>query len=215
MSTKVYLAGDSTVQTYNASSAPLAGWGQFIQSYFTDEVEFINHAIGGRSSKSFIKEGRLDKILEQLEDGDYLFIQMGHNDSTVEKPERYTEPFSEYKDYLKMYIDGARKCNAIPVLITPMARLHYKDGEFINDFSAYCTAMKQVAEEEKVELIDLMALSLEYFTSIGYDEAYTLFMVSSNGTDHTHFNEKGANEIAGLLAGAVGSSSLDISKFVK
>ncbi|MDB5084363.1 MAG: rhamnogalacturonan lyase [Bacilli bacterium] len=200
ISNKIYLAGDSTVQTYSADNAPQAGWGQFIANCFGEETQFINRAIGGRSSKTFALEGRLDAILNDIQSNEYLLIQMGHNDSTVSKPERYTEPFTSYKEYLKMYVEGARKQGAIPILITPVARLHMQDDAFVNDFPDYCEAMKQLAAEENVQLIDLMTESLNYFTTIGYEEARSLFMVSVNGTDHTHFTEKGASQIAGLVA---------------
>jgi lysophospholipase L1-like esterase len=212
---KIFLAADSTVQNYEASSAPQAGWGQFISNYFTDNVQFVNRAIGGRSSKSFVVEGRLDLIIDEIREGDYLFIQMGHNDSTIEKPERYTEPYSEYKNYLKMYVEGARKKNATPILITPVGRLNYSEGIFAKDFSDYCTAMKQVAEEEKVKLIDLMTESVEYLSSIGYEEAYKLFMVSVNGTDHTHLTEKGADQIAKIVSREIKKLDIKISQYVK
>ncbi len=196
----IYLAGDSTVQSYHAEHAPQAGWGQYISDYFPDEVRFLNRAIGGRSSKTFVLEGRLDEIVEAIGEGDYLLVQMGHNDATAGRPERYTEPYTTYKEYLKMYIDGARRRGAVPVLITPVARLHVEGDCFINDFPDYCTAMKQVATEEKVPLIDLMEKSLAHYAFIGYEEACTLFMVSVNGTDHTHFTEKGAKRIAELVS---------------
>lgn len=197
---KVYIAGDSTVQTYDESCIPQAGWGQFIDSYFKTNIRFINHAIAGRSSKSFIREGRLDSILYKMEKDDCLLIQMGHNDAAIDKPERYTEPCSEYKQYLKMYIDGAKKRGAIPILITPVATLNFDGEKFNNDFPKYCSSMKELAMEEQVKCIDLMRKSLEYFTFIGYDESYTLFMASSNGTDYAHFNEKGANIIASIVS---------------
>ena len=87
---------------------PQAGWGQFLADYLTDEVTIQNHAVGGRSSKSFITEGRLDKIIDEITATDYLFIQMGHNDSTRDRPERCTEPYEDYKIYLQQYIDEAR-----------------------------------------------------------------------------------------------------------
>ncbi|MCY9668093.1 rhamnogalacturonan acetylesterase [Paenibacillus alginolyticus] len=202
----IYLAEDSTVQEYTADWAPQAGWGQFIAEYFNSEVRFHNRGIGGRSSKTFVEEGRLEAILEEIGPGDYLFVQMGHNDSTTSKPERYTEPYTTYKHYLKMYIDNARLRGATPIFITPMARLHYEDGTFINDFPDYCIAMKLLAEEEKVQLVDLMTISLEYYSSIGYDEAVNLFMISVNGTDCTHFTDKGARRIAKILAEAIKES---------
>lgn len=214
MPIKVFIAGDSTVQTFEEDPRSIAGWGQFIGKFFTENVQFVNHAIAGRSSKTFVAEGRLDRILMELGEKDYLFIQMGHNDSTESKPERYTEPYTEYKRYLKMYIDGVRRRKAIPVLITPVGTLNYKDGEFFKDFSDYCAAMKQLAVEENVMLIDLMEMSVQYYSSLGYEAAYELFMVSHNGTDHVHFNKKGAEAIARLVSQGVGSLNVEISKYV-
>ncbi|MFE5320441.1 rhamnogalacturonan acetylesterase [Paenibacillus sp. NPDC056579] len=208
----IYLAGDSTVQTYQQESAPMAGWGQYIARSFNEQVSFINKAIGGRSSKSFVAEGRLAVILEDIRENDYLWIQMGHNDSTVSKPERYTEPFTEYKHYLKLYIDGARERKATPLLITPVARLHYEDGRFLNDFPDYCDAMKQVAEEERVLLLDLMSRSLQRWDELGYDKTKELFMISHNGTDCTHFTDKGAQEVALLVAEGIRDLNIDLSR---
>jgi lysophospholipase L1-like esterase len=212
---KVYLAGDSTVQTYSVEHAPQAGWGQFIHNYFSDNVIINNHAIGGRSSKTFVTEGRLEAIGSEIGQGDYLFIQMGHNDSTVSKPERYTDPDTDYKAYLHMYVDSARKREATPVFITPVGRLHYEQGSFMNDFPAYCKAMKEVAAEAEVLLIDLMQKSLQQFTAVGYEEAKSFFMISSNGTDCTHFTEKGANRMAALVAQGVKELGIPVSAYVR
>lgn len=104
----LYLAGDSTMQTYNPYWEPQAGWGQMFPSFFDESVEIKNHSIGGRSSKSFIFQGRLDEILRMIRPGDYLFVQFGHNDATISVPERYASP-ADYKIYLKTYIDGVRQ----------------------------------------------------------------------------------------------------------
>lgn len=214
-SATVYLCGDSTVQTYNASYKPQAGWGQMIYQYFTPNITFVNRAIGGRSSKNFVEQGRLDEILNVIKKNDYLFVQFGHNDATINNPDRYAAPYTTYKEYLKKYIAGAREKGAIPVLITPVGRLNYKNNVFVNDFPDYCTAMKQVATEENVKLIDLMTLSLSHFTSVGYNETYTYFLVSSNGTDYTHFTEKGAKVIAEIVAKEVKKLNLPLSSCVK
>ncbi|MBM7573469.1 rhamnogalacturonan acetylesterase [Aquibacillus albus] len=211
---KLYLASDSTAQTYGQSEAPQAGWGQFIGNYFDEKVEIYNYAIGGRSSKTFITEGRLANILDEIAKNDYLLIQLGHNDSTKIRPQRYTEPYDDYKQYLKQYVQGAREHQAIPILITPVARLHYVNQEFLMDFGDYCNAMKEVAEEEDVLLIDLMKQSLAYYTSIGYEQVKELFMISVNGTDCTHFTEKGAGEIARLVAQGVKSLEINLSNKV-
>lgn len=188
--------------------------GQFIGDYLIDEVDIKNHAVGGRSSKTFITEGRLAKIEEEISANDYLFIQMGHNDSTIDRPERYTEPYGSYKSYLQQYIDVARAKNAIPVLITPVGRLHYVNDEFLMDFGDYCNAMKELAEENEVFLIDLMKRSITYLSSIGYVNANELYMISVNGIDCTHFTEKGANEMALLVSDGM-KESLELARFVK
>ncbi|NLD48759.1 MAG: carbohydrate-binding protein [Clostridiaceae bacterium] len=211
----IYIAGDSTVQTYNASYYPQAGWGQMISKYFTSDVLFVNKAIGGRSSKNFVTEGRLDEILNIIQPGDYLFVQFGHNDATISNPDRYAAPYTTYKEYLAKYIDGARAKGAIPVLITPVARLNYKNNTFVNDFPDYCTAMKQVSQEKNCMIIDLMTKSLNYYQSIGYNQTYKLYMVSSNGTDYTHFTEGGATQIARLVSEGVKEINTGISKYVK
>ncbi|WP_438446399.1 rhamnogalacturonan acetylesterase [Gorillibacterium sp. sgz5001074] len=211
----LYLASDSTCQNYDEASAPLAGWGMFLGEDLLPSVRIVNRAIGGRSSKSFIVEGRLEAIREEMAPGDWLFIQMGHNDSTKEKPERYTEPFEEYKGYLKQYIQAARERGAHPLLITPVARLHWDGGQFVNDFPDYCRTMKQLAEEEQVPLVDLMERSLEHWTAVGFEEARTYFMVSVNGTDHTHFTERGARAVAALLAQEIRELRIGLSACVR
>ncbi|MCC3355909.1 rhamnogalacturonan acetylesterase [Bacillus sp. REN16] len=210
---KVFLASDSTVQKYDDPHQ--GGWGEFLQDYFTEDAQVENHAIGGRSSKTFIEEGRLEPILNELTENDFLLIQMGHNDSTKNRPERYTEPFSTYKEYLKIYVDRAKECHAKPVLITPVARLHVENDQIINDFQDYCTAMKEVAKEENVPVIDLMDKSLIFYQSIGYEETVTLFMASINETDFTHFTKKGANQIARILSEEIKASGLPLSKYIK
>jgi len=212
---RVFLAGDSTVQTYAPRAAPQAGWGQFVGDYFTPDVQFVNRAIGGRSSKTFVEEGRLDAILSEIAPRDYLFTQMGHNDSTASRPERHTDPGTTYREYLRMYVAGARRHGAVPVLITPVGRLHFESGVFLDDFPAYCAAMKEVAAEEGVPLIDLMARSLAHYASVGPDEARGYFMVSVNGTDHTHFTEKGANAVARLVAQGVRDLDIGLSPYVR
>lgn len=212
---KIYLAADSTVRNYDATEYPQAGWGQFIADYLTDEVEIKNHAVGGKSSKTFITEGLLNPILEAIQEGDYLFIQFGHNDSTKNRPERYTEAYKDYKIYLQRYIDEARAKKTIPILITPVGRLHYINKEFLSDFGDYCNAMKETAEENEVYIIDLMKKSIDYFTSIGYERAKELFMISENGTDCTHFTEQGAKAMAQLVCQGIKELNNGLTPYVK
>jgi fibronectin type 3 domain-containing protein/lysophospholipase L1-like esterase len=222
----VYIAGDSTVMTYRASLNlfPQQGWGARIPEHFTSDVIFTNRAIGGRSSRTFVTDGRLDLALSQIRPNDYLFIQFGHNDASSD-PTRHTDAFTTYKQFLSMYIDGARQRNAIPVLITPMGRRHFDAvGQFINDFPNYCTAMNQLAVEKNVELIDLNTTSINFYESIGVEATRGVFLWLNPGLfpnfpsgiqDSTHFQENGANEIARLVAQGVRETGLPIGAFVR
>ncbi len=206
----VYLASDSTVQTYNTSQLPQQGWGQRLQEFFASNVTIVNKAMGGRSSKSFIDEGRLDEILGLIRPGDYLFAQWGINDRYTSDDTRYTNPATTFRTYLKMYIDGARSKNAIPVLLTPTPRLDYSNGAFQNDFPEYCKAIFAVGEETDTPVIDLQSKGLAYYTSVGYDYVSTTITL-----DVLHFKTEGAYQMARLVAEGVRELDLSISPYVK
>ncbi|WP_270171092.1 rhamnogalacturonan lyase family protein [Paenibacillus sp. SYP-B4298] len=222
---RVYLAGDSTVQTYDPYWEPQAGWGQMIEQFFSDAVSFENHAIGGRSSKTFITEGRLDAVLQKIRPGDYFLIQFGHNDSTISRPERYASP-ADYKVYLKTHLDGARQRGATPILVTPMGRRDFNEatGTFNVSFPDYVQAMKEVAMEQGVALVDLSALSVAYYNSIGPEASRSVFLhvppgiyqAFPNGSeDNTHFQEYGAIQIARLLATGIQALNIPLSAHVQ
>ncbi|MEH7336224.1 rhamnogalacturonan acetylesterase [Neobacillus drentensis] len=214
----VYLAGDSTVSNYEDSLAPRAGWGQVFDRFLDDKIIVKNEASSGRSSKSFIDEGRLASILNQIEKGDYLFIQFGHNDEKVEDPTRYTEPFSTYKSYLKQYIDGARAKGAIPVLVTPVERRRFTEEGIARDSHGdYPAAMKELGLEENVPVIDLTAKSKALFQELGPEGTKDLFLFLDAGEhvnypngvqDNTHFQEAGAEAIARLIPEGIEESHL-------
>ncbi|WHY69923.1 rhamnogalacturonan acetylesterase [Neobacillus sp. SuZ13] len=214
----VYLAGDSTVSDYSCSFAPRAGWGQFIHRYFDNTIVVRNAATPGRSSKSFIAEGRLESILKQIKKGDYLLIQFGHNDEKMYKPSRYTEPYTTYKSYLKQYIDGARAKQAIPVLVTPVERRSFTDdGRARNSHGEYPRAMKELGLEEHVPVIDLTAKSRVLFQELGPDRTKDVFLWLDPGEnknypkgvqDNTHFQVAGAKEIARLVVEGIKESNM-------
>ncbi|AHM65067.1 lipolytic protein g-d-s-l family [Paenibacillus polymyxa SQR-21] len=221
----VYLAGDSTVQTYKASMKPQAGWGQMIAPFFTDETIFVNRSIGGRSTKTFLVQGRLDDILRNIRPGDYLFIQFGHNDAAINNQERYVSP-ADYKVYLKTYIQGATQRGAIPVLITPVGRRDYDaaSASFRISFPEYVQAMKETASETGVALINLSQLSVAYYDTLGLEGTLPLFLHLEPGVfpafpdgvkDDTHFQEYGAEQIARLVAQGVRDLNIPLSSNVK
>ncbi|MEO3752997.1 rhamnogalacturonan acetylesterase [Streptomyces sp. B6B3] len=222
----VYIASDSTAQTYNASYAPQAGWGQMLDRFFDDTVTVANHAIGGRSSRSFIEEGRLDTILNEIQPGDYLFVQFGHNDASWDKPERYTPP-EDYQEFLRNdYIAGARDRGAIPVIVTPVSRRDYDPatGKFNVSFPEYVDKAVEVAAQEDVPLVDLSASSRAYLDAIGPEAAKDVFLWTDPGEypnrpdgtqDNTHFQEYGAIEMARLVATDVASLDVPLAGHVE
>lgn len=208
----VFLAGDSTVTDQPESGYPYCGWGQLLPAQFKHDVAVDNHAQSGRSSRSFINEGRLDAILEKMKPEDFLFIQFGHNDEKP-GPDRGTEPFTTYKEYLKKYIDAARGASAHPVLVTPVHRRYFADdGTLTDTHGDYIIAVRELAEEEGVPLIDLAERSRMLFEQAGIEGSKEDFMWVLPGEyvnfpagveDNTHFQERGARRLAIEVAEAI------------
>ncbi|GIP17298.1 hypothetical protein J40TS1_29400 [Paenibacillus montaniterrae] len=206
--TTIYLAGDSTVTDPVPGNFPFSGWGQMLNFYFKHDVVVANHAIGGRSTKSFIDEGRLDRIMEEIKEGDFLFIQFGHNDQKNDEA-RFTDPATTYPEHLKRYIDAARSVKATPVLLTSVHRRYYdQEGKLVDTHQAYLEAVRKLAAEEQVALIDLAEKSKQLFEELGPEGTTSLFLWGepgewinySNGiSDNTHFQEQGGLSIARLV----------------
>lgn len=185
---RIHLIGDSTMQDYSIRSDyktnyyPMAGWGEKLQVFLSsdslykianiieaDSITVLNHAMGGRSTRSFWEEGRWQTVQDILQPGDYVFIQFGHNDaaSCTNYPERCTSIF-EYKDFLRKYVDSSRVKGAIPILITPMNRDYpWSNGNISNVHGEYPSAMKEVAFEKDVPLIDATQRSIDLFNEKG------------------------------------------------
>ncbi|MDE5563950.1 MAG: RICIN domain-containing protein [Oscillospiraceae bacterium] len=224
--TTIYIAGDSTVQSYRASYAPQQGWGYYLGEHFSDNVTVSNHAIAGRSSKSFYDNGRLQTILDAIQPGDYLMVQFAINDSAASNAERHAPVCGNvdnptegsYEWYMTQYIKGAQEKGATPILVTTVIGLGaYANNTFNNSYGNYCNACKQLAAKYNCPCIDLNTLMVNHYNTVGYDTAYTYHMISAgNGsTDKTHFTETGASVVAGLVADAVKGLKLPISTEVK
>ncbi|WP_349811503.1 GDSL-type esterase/lipase family protein [Xanthomonas dyei] len=199
---RIFIAGDSTAAEYGADRAPQAGWGQMLQAWFDPaQWQVHNHAKGGRSTRSFIAEGRLDAIAKELQRGDILLIQFGHNDAKREDPTRYTDPQGDYVRFLRQYIATAREKGATPILITPAARLLYDFGALLDTHGRYTLAMQQLAADQHVGLIDLNASSSDWIRALGEQAAkpYFLFVPEQNKADGTHFSRAGATAVACLV----------------
>ncbi len=196
---RVFIAADSTAASYGPDRAPQAGWGQALQSWLDPaQWQVRNHAVGGRSARSFIDEGRLEAIAAELRAGDVLLIQFGHNDAKLEDPTRYTDPDHDYPRFLSRYIALARGKGATPVLVTPVARLLYDFGALLDTHGLYTQAVKRVAAEQQVPLIDLNASSMAWIRALGEQGAqpYFMFVPGQGKADGTHFSLAGATAVA-------------------
>ncbi len=221
---RIFIVGDSTACNYPQSQAPRAGWGQILQEFFADEVEVVNAAASGRSSKSFIAEQRLEKVLSSIEPGDYLFIQFGHNDQKPEV-ERHTDPFTTYQEYLSNYINGAREKGAIPILLTPVNRRNFDaNGKLKLTHGDYPAAMIQLGKKLNVPVIDIGAKSQVLFEQWGPEGTKRLFLWLKPGEhpnypegveDNTHFCETGAVEIAKLVVEGIRELDLPLASYLK
>ncbi|WP_034599403.1 rhamnogalacturonan lyase family protein [Lacrimispora aerotolerans] len=219
----LFIAGDSTNQTYWNQEVKTMGIGEKLMSHldpgnlyevrrqknsgFSNEAWYQsrhlivdNCAMAGRSTKSFVKEGRLDDIKARMKEGDYLLIQFGHNDASANKPERYV-PVSEFSDYLNIYVRAAREQGALPVLVSPVCICPTRDrkegerGEIEELLPEYAREMERFARKEGIPFINLYQKSSEYCIQAGEENALELYI-----EDQVHLSEKGADCYAGLLA---------------
>lgn len=208
---RIFWAGDSTVQTNDITTYPQTGIGQVFSLYTKEDVTVINHAKNGRSTKSFMDEGRLASIDDVIQAGDFLFIQFGHNDEKIEDPTRYTEPYSSFRDNLAVFVETARKHDAYPVLITPLERRCFVDATHLGmgAHSDYVAGMKQTAEQLKVPLVDLYSMSRCELKRVQEAGSKKYYMNLAPGeyancpegkVDNTHLKYEGAVCFAGLIA---------------
>ena len=210
MAGTIFWAGDSTVKQNNITSFPQTGIGQGFELYLKKGIILDNRAENGRSTKSYINEGRLDEIEALIGKGDFLFIQFGHND---EKPdeERHTEPYSTYQENLVKFVNAARDNGAYPVFITSLyRRLFESEHKLIDNCHLdYPDAMLQLGETLNVPVIDLCTLSKNVLEKIGDENSKHLFMHVPAGvyanfpegkTDNSHLQYEGAVLFAGLIA---------------
>jgi lysophospholipase L1-like esterase len=219
---KVYLMGDSTMCTYEPNRTPLTGWGMPFANFFDSSVTIDNRAKGGRSTRTFISENRWQPLADSLQEGDYVLIQFGHNDEAKEEKykDRYT-PVPDYKANLVKFITEAKARKAIPVLITPVSRMRFKEGIAQETHTEYTAAVYEVAKQQGVPLIDLDKKSRELYQQLGPENTPLLFMQLAPGehpvypdgqNDNTHFNEYGARRIAELVLAGLRENRLELTE---
>ncbi|GAA0497466.1 rhamnogalacturonan acetylesterase [Streptomyces olivaceiscleroticus] len=205
----LHLAGDSTAAQKYADAAPETGWGMALPFFLHRDVPVVNHAVNGRSAKSFVDEGRLAAALAALRPDDLLLVQFGHNDEKKEDPTRYTEPWTTYQDCLRQYLDGARDRGARPVLLTSVERRRFDaGGNALPTHGEYPAAMRALAAEAAVPLLDLQARSLALWQQLGPEETKAYFNWTPSEQDNTHFNPPGAIAVARLVAAGLAEERL-------
>jgi lysophospholipase L1-like esterase len=208
---RIVLAGDSTVTDKD-------GWGKGFASHLASNVECVNMAQNGRSSKSYLNEGWWQKVLALR--GDYILIQFGHNDMPGKGPERETDPQTTYTEFMTRYIDEARASGAKPILVTSLTRRRFKNGKIDSDLFPYTDAVKKIAAERHVPLIDLHRLSIELIDSMGQKKSDELGKMKPDGKggeemDYTHLGEKGSEMIGKLVADELRRVEPELAAYVK
>ena len=202
--TTLHLVGDSTMAEKDLSKGtPERGWGMMLQNYFDPAfVKVINYAQNGRSTKDFRDKGLWDKVCNALQPGDYVFIQFGHNDAKENDPVRYAAPWGAYQDNLRRYVDEVRDKGAIPVLLTPLSRRWFgPEGLDRGCHGDYPAAMKAVAGEKDVTLLDVTSASQDWLESLGDEASKAYFMISTGKDDNTHLVACGARKVAEMVIG--------------
>ena len=205
---KLFLAGDSTIAIKETKAYPETGWGMPFVYFWDSTVAVVNRAKNGRSTKTFISEGLWKSIYDEAGEGDYVFIQFGHNDEAVEKKERYASP-DTFKMNLTRFVKEVREKKAIPVLITPVSRRRFDSvGNVLETHVIYSGLTREVAREQHTILIDLDEKSRALYQQFGPENSKWLFLQLKPGehpnypegrNDNTHFSELGARLIAQLV----------------
>ena len=214
----IHVAGDSI---YAPQKAPGMGIGDAIKLFCKPDVKVFNRAVGGRSTKSFINEGRWKKLMAVVKPGDYVFIQFGHNDQKKYDKKRYADPATDYRVYLKKMITDIRAQKANPVLITSIVRCRFAKGKLRDTgLYPYRNAVFAVAAEEKVPVVNMNGITEEKINAVGEEAALKWFMFSTDdprakGRDRTHTTIDGAKVFASWLVNDCKKQNLPVVECFK
>jgi lysophospholipase L1-like esterase len=203
---------------------PETGWGEKLGAHFkARKIRIENRAMNGRSTKTFISEGRWQAILDDLQKGDYVFIQFGHNDSSKDKGERYTPP-EDYRANLKRFVSEVALKGGNPVLLTPVMRRRFdKEGKFYDTHGEYPDIVRSVAKEDRVAMIDMHRMSEGVIVRYGVEDSRKLFLQLKPGEnsnypngieDNTHFSPRGAEEMARLAVAGIKQNKMGLAKYL-
>ena len=218
----VWLAGDSTMAEKLPEKRPETGWGEMLQRFFDPaRVQVHNHARNGRSTRTFISEGRWQAIVDSVRPGDYVFIEFGHNDESVEKADRYTPP-AGYRANLARMVADVRGKGGTPVLLTPVVRRRFDAaGDFRDSHGRYPDLVRAVAAGQRVALIDMHRASERVLRQYGMEDSKRLFLHLRPGEnpnypqgldDDTHFSPLGADLMSRLAVDGIRRARLPLRR---
>jgi len=216
---QIFTIGDSTMATKKPEVFPETGWCQVLPEFLDNTVTVHNHAVNGRSSKSFIDEGRWQLVLDSLQPGDVLFIQFGHNDQKENDSTRYTSPRGTYSENLERFVNEARSKGAEPILFTSIVRRKFdEDGKLVDTHGDYPSAVRQVAQKLNVPLVDLQKLTENWINKLGDEGSKAMYLyIEPNENypegrkDDTHLSVEGAKNVARLAMEECKRQKLDFS----
>lgn len=221
---RVFMIGDSTMANKPAD-LPEWGWGMALGDFLVRPDLVRNHAMNGRSTKSFLAEGRWEKVRAELRAGDFVIIQFAHNDEKKEDPKRYADAATSYRDNLRRFIAEARAAQATPILATPVCRRKFdRAGKLVDTHGAYPDAVRTVAREENTPLLDLERATARWLQAAGDEPSRRFFMWIEPGAhpkipegrkDDTHFVEAGARVVAGLAVDEIRRQQLPLAAWLK
>ena len=213
------MIGDSTMSIKETKAYPETGWGMPFVYFWDSTVSVDNRAMNGRSTRTFLEEKRWEPVVNNMQEGDYVFIQFGHNDEVPAK--KSYVPEKDFKSNLIKYITDTRNKKANPVLLTPVARRKFDSTGHIQETHAvYAQIIRDVAKENDVPLIDLAELSKAYYQQLGPDASKYLFNYLKPGEhpnypegkqDDTHFSESGARKIAEIVLAEIKKLNLELA----
>ena len=221
----IFIAGDSTAAIKQVDRRPETGWGEFLQQHFnSDQVRVEDRAKNGRSTRTFLSEGLWTDLVKDLKPGDYVFIEFGHNDESKQKGDRYTS-LEDFLRNLARFVSDARAKQANPVLLTPVMRRKFdEEGKLVDTHGDYPGAVRALAVEMKVPLIDMLNLSASVLEKYGPDRSRELFLQLKPGEnpnypkgveDNTHFSPLGAELMASEAVDGIREAKLELAKYVK
>lgn len=222
----LYLIGDSTMSDKkDPDKNPEHGWGQILPDLMNSELNIENHAVNGRSSKSFIDEGRWDTVLKKLQPGDYVFIQFGHNDQKIKAPSRFTNPFTGYRSNLERFVNETLEKGANPILFSSIVRRNFNEhGTLADTHGEYPLVVRLVAEDLKVPFVDLQRVTEKLELFYGEEDSKRLHLHFEAGEneyfpdgkqDDTHLSKKGAILVATLALQEIVKQKLPLANHIK